>query len=262
MTTPISEHARYGILIVAHGERGGKRDNAHLMQLASEVRALLQDVEVAVGVLKGSPSIAQGWAQLTAPNRFIYPFFMSDGYFCNHILPKKVMEAIRPHTGFGNDRNYPELTILPPFGVSEGLAAAVADVLQKEQEALGRADTRPPVLIAAHGTPVDRQSSTRAHELAEALRITGHFGPVSCGFLDEAPFLCDLVGHISPDTLVLPHFNGLGSHSVDDMAQLAKKAPDGCHFILPVGAQPWVGDVISADIRNALSWNAIAEAAE
>ncbi|SNY92849.1 Sirohydrochlorin ferrochelatase [Cohaesibacter sp. ES.047] len=242
------------VLIVAHGERGGRLNNARLLELADEVRSKLGDVEVSAGVLRGSPSIADAWSSLEAPNRFIYPFFMSDGYFCNRILPKKVREAI------GED-DVP-FTMLPPFGVSDDLAAGIAKALSNEIEKLDRPRDKPPILIAAHGASIDKQSSTRARELAHQLDKTGLFGPISCAFLDEAPHLEDVMETVDPRTLVLPHFNGLGSHSVDDMAKLSRRAPEGCHFVMPVGGQDWVGEVMTADIARALDWAKLAEAAE
>ncbi|WP_319529323.1 CbiX/SirB N-terminal domain-containing protein [uncultured Cohaesibacter sp.] len=244
----------HAVLIVAHGERGGRCNNARLMELADEVRDRLGDIEVVAGVLRGTPSIADAWASLKAPNRFIYPFFMADGYFCNRILPKKVSEAI-------GEEDAP-FTMLPPFGVSDDLADGVARALLAEIDQLGRSGTKPPILIAAHGASIDKQSSTRARELAAQLDQTGQFGPITCGFLDEAPHLEDMISSIEPGSLVLPHFNGLGSHSVDDMAELSSKAPEGCHFVTPVGGQSWVGKVMTADIEKALRWSEIAEAAE
>ena len=250
------EHA---VLLVAHGERGGRFNNARLVELANEVRANLAScglgpIEVEAGVMKGDPSIKDAWDHLTAPNRLLYPFFMSDGYFCTKILPQKVRTAI-------GDTNL-ELTPLPPFGVSQRLADGIIAALLVELDHLGRKGEKAPVLIAAHGASVDKQSSRRAQELADALIASEHFGAVSCAFLDEAPYLEEVVPEIDPATLILPHFNGLGSHSVDDMAELATICPEGVHFVAPVGGQHWVADVISGDILHAFEHAELDIAAE
>ena len=254
MTIADQTREYYGILLVAHGERGGRFNNARLLELAAEVRSALGSVQVEAGVLHGDPSIADGWSRLNARHRLVYPFFMADGYFCNRILPKKVAEAV--------GRDVEHLTMLPPFGISEWIGDGITGALLAEIEHLGRAGSRPPILLVAHGASIDRQSSTRARELAQKLRQSGNFGPVSCAFLDEAPHVGDVIEHIAEGTIILPHFNGLGSHSVDDMAALAERAPAGCHFVMPVGGQSWVGQVITADIEQALIGNRLAEAAE
>lgn len=254
MTFGPVERSSFGILLVAHGERGGRLDNARLLELADEIRSNLGNVEVEAGVLRGTPSIQDAWQNLTAPNRLVYPFFMADGYFCNRILPKKIAEAV------GEAAN--DLKMLPPFGVSEWIAEGITGALLRELQSIGRAGERAPLMIVAHGASVDKQSSTRARELADALRRTGNFGAVSCSFLDEAPHVEDVIETLLPNSLVLPHFNGLGSHSVDDMAELAERAPKDCHFVMPVGGQSWVGSVMTADIEKALSWSHRAEAAE
>lgn len=246
------------VLIVAHGERGGRCDNARLLELADEVRNNLGDVQIEAGVLRGSPSIAEAWSRLTAPNRLIYPFFMADGFFCNRILPKKIAEA----TGSDpRDVNAPT-RLLQPFGVSNWLADAVTGALVRDMNRMKLTGTRPHLLIAAHGASVDRQSSKRANELADQLRTTGYFRDVSCAFLDEAPHLNCVIGTMLPNTLVLPLFNGLGSHSVDDMAALASVAPPQTHFLTPVGGQDWVGDLMTADIEAALAAGHLSIAAE
>ncbi|WP_373235645.1 CbiX/SirB N-terminal domain-containing protein [Cohaesibacter celericrescens] len=248
------DSADLGILIVAHGERGGRFDNARVLELADEVRNNIGNVQVEAGVLKGSPSISDAWTRLKSSHKLIYPFFMSDGYFCNRILPRKLAQEI--------DHSIDALTMLPPFGVSEWLANCVTSALLQDIEQLGLKGTRPPLLIAAHGASIDKQSSKRTRQLADKLKRTGNFGRISCGFLDEAPHLSDMIGEVLPNTVVLPLFNGLGSHSVDDMAKLAKSAPESCHFVTPVGGQSWVGDIMTADILKALHWWGAAEAAE
>ena len=255
---PLRHDPESAILIVAHGERGGRCDNARLLELTDEVRRNLGNVQVEAGVLRGTPSIAEAWNKLTAPNRLIYPFFMADGFFCNRILPKKIAEAT------GSDPREPgsPAQLLKPFGVSDWLEDAVMGALVRDMDQLGLIGSQPHLLIAAHGASVDRQSSKRANELADSLRQTGYFRDVSCAFLDEAPHLNCVIGTMLPNTLVLPLFNGLGSHSVDDMAALARVAPPQTHFLSPVGGQDWVGEVMTADIEAALAIGRMAIAAE
>lgn len=253
---PPADHA---ILLVAHGERGGRFNNARLVELANEVREELTtvgltNIEVEADVLKGNPSIKDAWNRLRAPNRMLYPFFMSDGYFCTKILPRKVQDEI--------GETLLPLTPLPPFGVSQRLADGIIAALLVELDRLGRTGERAPILIAAHGASVDRQSCRRARELAQALQISGHFGKVDCAFLDEAPYVRDVAADLDPATLVLPHFNGLGSHSVDDMAKLSALCPEGVHFVAPVGGQHWVADVIAGDILHFFEASGEAIAAE
>lgn len=236
--------ATQGVLLVAHGERGGRLNNALLQSLADHVGQLLPDIEVRAGVLKGDPSIKVGWDALSAPNRFIYPFFMSDGFFVTRILPKKVREAIGPA-----DR---ELSFLAPFGTSNLLTGNIERSIEAELLSLGRKGEKAPILLAAHGASVDRRSAIRTNELAQSLIDSRKFGPVRCAFLDEAPYLEDIVPDLDPDSLVLPLFNGLGSHSVDDIAELKHNSPDGVHYMQPVGSMDWVAKLICADISAAL----------
>ncbi len=233
-----------GVLLVAHGERGGRLDNAALLDLANQIQERLENVEIAAGVLKGAPSLADGWQQLSTEDRYIYPFFMSDGFFVSRILPKKIREAI----GEPGD----DLTMLAPFGVSPDLGPALLTNLKQTLTELGRHKETPPLLIAAHGASIDKQSSLRANQLADFLSESRCFSKVHCAFLDEAPYLEDIVPDLDPQSLVLPLFNGLGSHSIDDMAELKAKSPANVHYLPPVGGEDWVADIVAHDIEQAL----------
>ncbi|MCT4656365.1 MAG: hypothetical protein N4A65_11185 [Cohaesibacter sp.] len=232
------------VLIVAHGERGGRLDNAHLIALTQEAQSLLPQIQIECAVLKGDPSIADAWQTLTGKERYIYPFFMSDGFFVSTILPKKIKAAI--------GEPFPDLHYLPPFGVSPDLPQVILSRLCDFLDQEGRLDERPPLLIAAHGASIDRQSCLRANELAKEIETSNHFSPVTTAFLDEAPFLEDVIPTLDPRTIVMPHFNGLGSHAIDDMAALKSKAPSGICFTEPVGAFPSVANLIAHDIATAL----------
>jgi sirohydrochlorin ferrochelatase len=233
-----------GVLMVAHGERGGRLNNAALLDLVDQIRERLDGVEIEAGVLKGEPSLSEGWDGLSAEDRYIYPFFMSDGFFVSRILPKKIREAIGFH---GN-----ELTMLAPFGISPQLGPALLSNLKQTLADLGRQAEFPPLLIAAHGASVDKQSSLRANQLADFLARSGRFSKVHCAFLDEAPHLEDIVPDLDPQSLVLPLFNGLGSHSIDDMAELKSNSPSSVHYLPPVGGEDWVADIVAHDIERAL----------
>ena len=236
--------ASKAVLLVAHGERGGRLDNALLLKLAKDVSERLDKIEIAASVLKGSPSLAEGWSNFSASERYVYPFFMSDGFFVSRILPKKIHEAI------GSEAD--NLTMLPPFGVSPDLGPALLQSLTQTLEGLDRASETPPLLIAAHGASIDKQSSLRANQLAHFLAQSGRFSKVDCAFLDEAPYLESVVPDLDPQSLVLPLFNGLGSHSIDDMAELKAMSPAGCHYLPPVGGESWVADIVAHDIEQAL----------
>ncbi|MCV6548196.1 MAG: hypothetical protein OIF56_13110 [Cohaesibacter sp.] len=236
--------ATKSVLLVAHGERGGRQDNAAFLELAQHIDARLDGVEVQAGVMKGSPSIRNGWDKLTSKDRYIYPFFMSDGFFVSRILPQKIREAV------GDPKE--KLTMLPPFGISPALGPALLANLRQTLVELDRADETPPLLIAAHGASIDKQSSRRANELARFLMKSGCFSSVSCAFLDEDPHLRDVVTDLDSKSLVLPLFNGLGSHSIDDMAELQAMSPQSCHYLPPVGAEDWVVDIVARDISRAL----------
>lgn len=102
----------FAAVLVSHGDRGGAAPNAALRAQAEAVRALT-GFRIAVGMLKGEPTIEQGVTEAAATGIeriAVYPLFMADGYFVDKVRERVAAAGVAPQ---------PE--ILSPLGLDPAL---------------------------------------------------------------------------------------------------------------------------------------------
>lgn len=227
-----------GVLIVAHGERGGRGDNIALRSLAERVAAELVPKAVVVpAVLKGGPSIAEAVARLrTAGCRSLvaYPFFMSTGYFTRVLLPQQLAEHC----------DSLPWRLIEPLGADAGLPDLISRHAAKA--------TRGPrdLLLVAHGSTKSRDSASAADRIADALHASEAFHSVQLAFLEEPPYLTDVIGTSMGRRLVVGLFTGDGLHAREDVPAAIDATKHT--YLGGVGTWPDVAGLVASRLRGAL----------
>lgn len=229
------------VILVAHGERGGDFGNSALLSHAAAVREQGRFAAVAAGVLNGEPTFEA--AMMTAREAgacriLVYPFFMADGYFSNRVVPRRIAEA-----GLA-DRCH----VLPPLGLDPGLPALLlADALATAAGA-GFDPQTSRLLIVGHGSKSARASARATEEVAALLMREQRFRRVETAFLEEPPFLDDmLVGRRLP-TVVVGFFSGDGLHAAEDVPEAIAQTGANAVYSGAVGAKPGISDLIIAAV--------------
>ena len=118
MTTDLKDNT--AIVIVAHGDRGGRERNGALLSHADYLRRELGFSYVEPCVLNGEPEAEEVFEKISEKQIervLVYPFFMSDGYFVDRVLPAKIDEAgltgkTRVIEPLGLDPGLPELFMI------------------------------------------------------------------------------------------------------------------------------------------------------
>ncbi len=224
-STPVS-----GAVIVAHGERGGSFSNAIVKGHAVAASKALPDVAVAAGVLSGEPTFEAALAEVasrTDGEILIYPFFMAPGYFVNTKIPKRIADA-----GLAE-----RCRILETFGSSAPLPAVILQQALASASELGAEPQASRLLLVGHGSKVSRASAEATEAVAACLRALGGFGVVATAFLEEAPFVEDVVlSDNHRPTVVVGFFNGDGLHAAEDVPQMIGKFDGPIGYTGPVGA--------------------------
>ncbi len=146
------------ILLIAHGSAryplAARPAEAHLARLTAADPTRF----VALGLLNGTPSVAQALAALHAPRIRAVPFFMEDGWFTRVAVPAALVGDAR-------------VVLCPPIGVHPGMARLIIDSLHRGCAERGLDPTGTAVLIVGHG-------SARAPGRALALhQHTGMWSP-------------------------------------------------------------------------------------
>jgi sirohydrochlorin ferrochelatase len=232
-----------GVLLAAHGERGGGADNAGVERLAAALSRRNVAAEVGFGFIKGTPTISQAVRAFTAPRLIVYPMFFSDGYFTGVRLPQLLMDAGRASL---------TISMLPPLGLDPGLAALVAAKVAQATRAQGLTDSQAAVVLLAHGATGNAASRRATERLADRLRARTQFSAVACAFLQEAPMLDAVIERLPDRAVVVGLFAGEGLHGAEDVRRLiAGLGRPDVAFAGNVGTWQETADLVAAAISGA-----------
>lgn len=146
---------------------------------------------------------------------YIVPNFISEGYFCQQVLPRE-LRLDGPITRRGNKTIY----YCDPVGIHPNMTRLL---LQRADEvAPGVPRDRTSLVIVGHGTNLN-ENSRKVIENQVALIRDGHhgFAEVVDTYMEEAPFVADWAKlTTAPDVVVVPFFIADGLHSFQDIPVL------------------------------------------
>ena len=234
------------LLIVAHGERGGRRHNRLPNIIAERMRTSGRFCDVAIGYIRESPDLAEAAAQLQGDQVWVVPLFMSDGYYVRQAIPERL-----EITG-GSDARGRRFVILPPTGLSARLPGIVAKEAARAARSAGLAPAATYLAMVAHGSSNDPASRLAAEAAAAAVRALQVFAGVQTAFLEEPPLLADALVDLPGPLIVSGFFIGEGLHGAEDMeAAVAASGRGDVHLAPPLAASRALIQLISDDIAAA-----------
>jgi sirohydrochlorin ferrochelatase len=242
MTTPTPE--AIAAVLVAHGDRGGPSRNAALEAQAAAVRTLTGLDFVTTGVLKGDRTIehALSAAAATGASRIaVYPLFMADGYFVQKVRERMLSVGLTP-----------DPTLLAPLGLDPGLP----HILVQEAIATANANVIDPasarLLVVGHGSKLGPASASATRKAAARAAIARRFASVATAFLEEEPFLEDVLrATAATPTVIAGFFFGDGMHAGEDVPEAIAEARANAHYTGAIGNSPAVAPLIAAALLTA-----------
>lgn len=227
-------------LIVTHGQPSAPdAPEAALAGLAARVARHLPGLRVGSATLAGDGTLGRALATLGPGPVAVYPFFMADGWFVGTHLPRRIA-----HAWDG------PVHILPPFGLDPAVAAPTLAAALDGARIAGLDPAAAHLLLAAHGSPSDPRPAAAARSVARRIEAAGVFRAVSCGFVDEAPFLAE-AGRIDAPALCLPFFAAANGHVNEDIPEALADAGFSGPLLAPVGTRPEVPALIAAALARA-----------
>jgi len=229
-----------GLVIAAHGERGGALDNAGLEALCRAVAGLLGGIDVRPALLFGDPEVSEVVARLTARRVLVYPLFLSDGYYVRKILPQRVAQAVERF-----DADAPEIEILAPLGTDPGLARLVDDAVARSADDSGPRN----LLLAAHGSSKSAQSRQTIERLERDLAASDRYRSVSAAYLEEPPFVSDMLTNADDDTVLVNLFISSGMHGGEDMPRMQRERKKPLPQTPPLTEDPGLPALIATAVR-------------
>ncbi|MCC7252259.1 CbiX/SirB N-terminal domain-containing protein [Hyphomicrobium sp.] len=236
-------------VLASHGDRGGASPNAALEAQAEAVRTLT-GLPVAIGVLKGTPTIEQALAEAAAsgPAQIaVYPLFMADGYFVQKVLNDRIRAT----------ETAPEPKLLVPLGLDPALPDLLVQeaLTVAEREGFEPATSR--LLIVGHGSKLGPASATATRKAAARVALARRFASVTMAFLEEEPFLEDtLRATATVPTIVAGFFFGDGMHAGEDVPDIIAETGANAIYTGAIGNSPTIAPLIAAALTEEVTGQA------
>ena len=228
------------LLIVAHGERGGLRQDRLSHGLVGHLRATERYRDVQACFISKEPTLKSVLAELSPGPAVIYPLFMSDGYFVMQAIPKMLEED-------GNR----QIEVAAPVGLSPGLPQLVADHATVAAQAAGLSAEDCRLLLVAHGSKNDPASRNAAQCVAAGLSVDQRLAGVELAFLEESPFLDDRIEKVEGPVVLVGLFVGEGLHGGVDLPDAVQRS-GRADIVLspPLARAPGLLDLIRDDLSR------------
>lgn len=209
MSSPLKNTA---LIIVGHGSTLNPDSSMPTHQHADEIRRRGIFDEVACAFWKEEPSMREIFYMMESREIYIVPNFISEGYFCQQILPRE-LRLDGPVT----QREGKTIYYCDPVGIHPGMTRLL--LKRADEVAPGVPRDQTCLIIVGHGTSLNENSRKAIEDQVKFIREGGHgFAEVLDAYMEEAPFIAKWHElSTAPNVVVVPFFIADGLHSYQDI---------------------------------------------
>lgn len=182
---------------------------------ADVIRAAGLFAEVACAFWKEEPNMREVFEMVESDTIYIVPNFISEGYFCQEVLPRELRLE-----GSITRRDGKTIYYCDPVGIHANMKRLL---LQRASEIV---DGVPPeetsLVIVGHGTSLNDNSTKAIQDQVTLIREGGHgYAEVIDAYMEQAPLVSEWakLTH-SANVVVVPFFIADGLHSYQDIPVL------------------------------------------
>jgi sirohydrochlorin cobaltochelatase len=171
--------------------------------------------EVHVCFWKEEPSMREALFMIDAPEVYIVPDFISEGYFTQDVIPRELQ--LDGHTTVRDGKT---LHYCLPVGVHPSMTDLI---LRRAKEVAPDADPADTTLIiTGHGTGLNQNSTKAIKDQADLIAASGAgYALVTDAYMEEQPFIADWDKMAdTSNVVVVPFFISDGLHSFQDIPVL------------------------------------------
>lgn len=237
------------LIICAHGSAYHPSANEHVDRVAQRLAAdnMFAAVQTVFQAGQSAPWTPPEIEQDAYDQILIVPYMMSDGFLAKQMI-NKTKHAIEA-AGIAR----------PVFGsASVGTHPTIAElVLKVAADAVKAGDKKPAdlsLVMVAHGSKNAPQSRLAAETHLQTVQERGNFRAASLAFIEEAPFVADVLRMVDGPAVVVGLFAAPGGHAIVDIAKaLAKVARNDLINAGPIGMDQDMHKLISLRAREAIS---------
>src|SRR5579859_318790 len=181
------------LVLVGHGSTQNADSGAPVFQHAAELRRRRLFSQVCEGFWKQEPLVVQVLPQLTQTRIFIVPLFISEGYFCENVIPRPLGFSLddpgnAPRVQSKGDQ---QLFYCRPVGSHESMTGVL---LARARQVIERFPfPRAPkpqditLFIAGHGTEQNQDSRKAVKHQAALIARQNLYAAVHPVFIEEEP---------------------------------------------------------------------------
>lgn len=212
---PDSRRTR-ALILAAHGSHWNADSSAPAHQQAAALRQRNIFDEVVVVFWKEEPNLRHALNLVESDDVFIVPFFISNGYFTEEILPRELgLEGVL------TERGTRHVFYTQPVGTH----ASMTDVLLRSVEGVvaESGNEMPPLqqttlVLVGHGTTQNEHSGEALLVQVERLRQMKVYADVLPAFMEQEPLDRDVLRKVkTPNVIVVPFFVSDGLHSREEV---------------------------------------------
>lgn len=219
------------LVVLGHGTELNPGSAIPAVQHAAELRRRKTFREVREAFWKQSPYIKTVLAEISAPQIFIVPLFISDGYFSTEMIPQELgfpavpASIIRPARDSAVDKAPCTLHYCRPVGSHDLMTTVILARAREMAEKFPFPRTPKPadttLLIAGHGTERSPESRKAVERQAELIRSLKSYAEVGAVFMEEEPFIKGCIDRVQTrNIIIVPFFISDGLHVVEDIPVL------------------------------------------
>lgn len=203
------------LLIVGHGSTLNPDSSNPTHQHAEDIRSRSIFAEVACAFWKEEPSMTEVYSMLESSEVYIVPNFISEGYFCQQVLPRE-LRLDGPTT----ERDGRVIHYCDPVGIHPNMTRLLLQRADEVAPGIPRSETT--LIIVGHGTGLNENSAKAIQDQVKLIRAGNYgFAEVLDTYMEEAPFVADWHKlSTAPNVVVVPFFISDGLHSYQDIPVL------------------------------------------
>ena len=206
------------LLIAGHGSTVNPDSSVPTLAHAAEIRQRGLFAEVECAFWKQEPSLRDALFLFDDPaikEVFVVPNFISEGYFTQTVIPRELeLNGRITKRATGQIWKYCE-----PVGNDPGMMQLL--LKRAKDIAPGVPERSTTLVIAAHGTDLNENSSVAAKREAERIRKLDRYAAVLNLYMEEPPLISDWRKLTNAENVVVvPFFISDGLHSYEDIPVL------------------------------------------
>jgi sirohydrochlorin cobaltochelatase len=234
------------LVLVGHGSTVNADSSAPVWQHADELRRRNLFAQVQETFWKEEPYLAQVLRGVFAPRIFIVPFFISDGYFTEEVIPRELGFCGKGETSFPRVQKRAGQTLhyCRPVGthprMTDVLLARAREVVEEYPFPRAPKPSDTALFIAGHGTGNNENSRKAIEVQADLIRAKGLYAGVHAVFMEEDPRVADCYKLAQAKNIVMvPFFISDGMHSREDIPVMLGAPRDTVRERLKQGLPTW-----------------------